>query len=69
MSACIGKIRYATEELAQYALETIRSSPESRLRRKVPKNVYECDVCSGFHLTAMDGPAPAWKPRKGVVRG
>jgi hypothetical protein len=67
--ACIGKVRYINEEGALAALDTIRNSTEAWQRRKVPKNVYECDVCRGWHLTSMDGPAPRIKPKRGVVRG
>lgn len=55
MSSCIGKRRFDSEEDASSALRTIRNNPESWLREKVPQKYYTCDVCGGYHLTAMPG--------------
>lgn len=67
MSACIGKKKFTDEETALHALDTIRGSQEAWLRDKVPRRVYECDVCRGWHLTAMTDKATP-RRKRGVVR-
>lgn len=57
MSQCIGKRRFADEDSALRALDTIRGSQEAWLQDKVPRRVYECNVCRGWHLTAQKADA------------
>lgn len=52
MSQCIGKKRFPDEDTALRALDTIRDNADAWLRDKVPKRVYSCDVCLGWHLTS-----------------
>lgn len=52
-----GKRRFDTEHGAQVALKSAKGMRERRSRRgyvgKVEERVYECDLCSGYHLTSM----------------
>lgn len=68
MAQCIGKRKFDNREEARVALELIRASPAAWEREKVPRRYYECDVCLGWHLSAM--PEKGVKKRKkGVIRG
>lgn len=53
MTQCISKKRYASEFDADRALETIRGNDDAWLNPKVPSRAYPCDVCRGWHLTAI----------------
>lgn len=68
MAQCIGKRKFDSRDEARVALELIRASPEAWKRDKVPARYYECDVCLGWHLSAMQSKGVK-KRRKGVIRG
>jgi hypothetical protein len=67
VSQCIGKRRFDSEADARVALDLIRSSPAAWERDKVPSKFYECDVCLGWHLTAMSNYDPSLRGRKKKV--
>lgn len=69
MSQCINKKKFDSEESALAALDKIRGSQEAWLRDKVPRRAYGCDVCQGWHLTAMTkGWTETPRRKRGVVR-
>jgi uncharacterized protein (DUF3820 family) len=51
---------YPTKKDARIALQAIRNSPG---KHKKPIRSYECDKCSGWHLTSM--PIEEWKEKEG----
>jgi uncharacterized protein (DUF3820 family) len=48
------KLAYPTRKAARIALKDIRVKAErSEQKHKIPIRPYECDRCSGWHLTSM----------------
>jgi hypothetical protein len=48
-----GKRAFPTERAAKARLDLIRRSP--RRTGKVPRRVYQCPLCPGWHLTTRKG--------------
>lgn len=45
------KIKYRTEKEASTAMNTIKKHDRTRNSNEIPKRVYYCKDCKGFHLT------------------
>lgn len=51
---CGRKMRYATEEKAQKALDQAQLSRRINNKLHAEKRYYSCDRCGGFHLTGRE---------------
>lgn len=53
------KTRYRSREEAEWELNRIWSLPSAAHRMRIPRSVYECTYCGGWHLTSMEQEKPA----------
>jgi hypothetical protein len=68
MAVC-AKNPYPDQAAARLALKSILSKNRAKAA-KMPKRVYPCDSCDGWHLTAkpLSGKTPPWERDPNWVR-
>jgi hypothetical protein len=64
---CRGKVRHPSYRLAQENLNRVKATHRRRNRERGALQIYECDVCAGFHLGNLvderDGAPKCGRPK------